>query len=1336
MASRNRSKPKLIKNLKIFIIIAISFILILEFFPSVYSSPTGGINRTVGDYGVLKSLDLVLQDKDFKTNSAQIENETKNRLDQMILIEHPTPVDSPDFEVKKITVPDPLDHEPIAFKEMEKNTIVNNTSILDFLLEQPLNYWIFARTEGKDTWTKAILRRTFALPDFNPSKWYYVDLDHNNSTGVDDENTILVNDPHHEIRVRFDLTIEDWSFDRPILPRNVLLKGGFSITIERLVNKTFPLELFILKSISYEGENFIWTTGAKFSVMPENYKLSLLAETIKISGFRERILNTSKSISPWDLLNSTLAEINGPYSLRYQFDMDITAFDIIAGLIKYENQSLSDKNWLAFYFTPAPEYDHIPRSAEIWVDSTDVQAPIDQLRYRSGISDQLSKYKIPQNIRLRYGELRKQLIYADVEWVNVPEWLTLNIDYTKVVDGQNVTVLDYTAQDVLSKMDYNSYLFPYYYLGSNHVNCTHLLIEDLPTHFTIEMTSDIGRDVLTPPSRDPQSGIVANILDNLLMRFANRFYRIGKYLKLASEGVLDLPGKAGGALINVYDGQFTSLEFYQTSNEYLDMHGNFVAFYNSTQPLPDSMNSNSSALQNASIPSNNSDITLAVSLRLNALQWANLSFGTQSEFELRMLDGQGFNGLFVDGEDFAVGSISNLPEYIKIITTDNVASYSTIDPDSNDPHDEIIEHFEFRSKVNKQLMQLQLIEIPGKMAFGKSADKIGFSTTGDEDGYIKEINFMITSDHSQPSYKLASGNFMVIIQNDEHTMGSGRLSGIKNMTLVQSENGYFEVNLNEEIPFQVMLVNNKGNFTKAKVILDPLPSRLRFQLPGVVKQTNIGLPDFRNITGGIDFSQFVFTLGRIGNDLIDLMSNMSQTLIESIGNIGFNFSISYELESYGSSLDIIAEIERGGIPVSDSDDIYATATNNVLGNSIGWTHGIIMHKDVHEQKEILRGHLYLQGMPSKASLSTHIAANRTQVDISFWEYNPRYNWLLLDIHGIQDRDVNVFYQNIPSDIDFHTSVDLVANLEIGGEMWGNVLISITDSGSDVCTRELGSLYINMHTYEPIQSIREFLISDMPSKLELDFSISRDMVLNYQASEEVEFIYSKLSKRLTDSWHHVNMILHDLPKNFAISLVSNNAFDMDEPLPLQGLPTINVHTNNTNTLDFKLFIDGAAVGQRGNNNLFLENVQDLHGRFKGDSYRIESKGLDYIRLKITDLPILDNYKINSILLEAESLRSLEFKVNLLFGVFPYFDLGKDSEGKIEITLEHTIKLFGQSMRAKVVFIDMVYENAGGLRVPVATSEFVNTINSDLKRSQNHIVMPAILVSLIITWLNNI
>ena len=81
-----------------------------------------------------------------------------------------------------------------------------------------------------------------------------------------------------------------------------------------------------------------------------------------------------------NLSSATLAEINGPYSLRFFSESNLKKYDLIAGMIKYENQTLTNKNWLKFTLTPANGYQYITHSGEIWVDSSDVQAPLDNLR--------------------------------------------------------------------------------------------------------------------------------------------------------------------------------------------------------------------------------------------------------------------------------------------------------------------------------------------------------------------------------------------------------------------------------------------------------------------------------------------------------------------------------------------------------------------------------------------------------------------------------------------------------------------------------------------------------------------------------------------------------------------------------------------------------------------------------------------------------------------------------------------------------------------------------------------------------------------------------------------
>jgi hypothetical protein len=1040
-------KFKLTRRLKVIFAFFISILLILQIIPPVFSSRDSGVTFETSDFGILRALDTLLDDKEVRLNSAEIKNETENRLKQMTLTKSENEEPELNYQVKSVYPIDPRKDEPIIFEAIKKETIANQNDIIDFLLDQPLNYYIYTRVDGTSTWTKAALRPTIVLPKFNPWRWENIDVDNNSANG-------------DEIRVRFDIVYDNILDGIQILPDpKISLSGGLGLTMERLVNRSFSLELYIAKSISYEGQNYIWTTGVTFDSTPIRYTSELLAESIEMQGMARTLLASLLTGGLGNLSSATLAEINGPYSLRFSSESNLQSFDLMAGMIKYENFSLTNKNWLIFSLTPADGYPYITHSGEIWVDSSDVQAPLDNLRWTSGFYDQSGNDKIPVNLRIRYTEDRDDLISANVELINLPDWFEIKLDYTKVVDGINVTVLDYSAANVLGLLNYTSYLFPD--IENNPslktFNCTHVELEDVPNRLHMEMTTDIGRDINLSINNNPQLGIVSNLIDNLVSRLANRFYRIGRYLKLAAEGILELPTKDGYAIIDVFDEQYTRIEFYQSNGKFLAHPGNYIGFYNQSYGISSDNNSSKEILP------------IAISGRLSGLKYATLNFGTPLEFELRILNNEPFTGLLVDGENYGFAAFSNVPEYIKVSNLDNNSFYSTIDPEGiSGTEDGIpIDQFLFAGRFDDQFMKFEINQIPGSLEFNHKEDIISFSTI--DDGFIGEFKYQITNDISKPFYKLDIGDNIFIYQDDDIITSSGMLSGLSQLTYDSSENGYFELIRDRETAFHVMLIDNTEENTKAKLILDPLPSNFLIQLPGIIKTSSLKLPDFTNFSQSMDISKMVFTLGSLGEEAIKLLGNLSQGFIDSIGNIGVNFSISYELESIGSTLDLIAEIERGGLVEERAVeaglilDPYSTMTEEVLGTEVGWTHGICMLAEEHEDIDILRGHLYLQGMPRIASLKSSFTFNTTEVDLDFREYYPRYSWLLIDLKGIQDRDVNVFFQRIPSGVDFKASVNLTTNLEIGGEMIGDVDISIKDTGSDFCTKQLGALYIYMHT---------------------------------------------------------------------------------------------------------------------------------------------------------------------------------------------------------------------------------------------------------------------------------
>ncbi len=1326
--------------------------------PSIFASEPldrGTLYRSIAahqdelDYGIAQEKDELLIEKHNNMDSPEILNNTEKVLDdiEIIELEQESPVKS--YQIENAEITSPLTQTPLIYRELEKNPIINNTSILDFILAQPLNYLIFTRYQTYDTWTQGLLRRSIAFPEFNPTKWEYIDVDHNTSTGADDENTILANDPHHEVRLRLTQTqMELKTIERPKPLQgedgHVIVSGGFSIEVQRLVNITLPLEAYFVKSISYEGKNYIWIIGWNFVETPTSFNLTITADSIKfIGGKLQELLTVLLSGDLSALQDLTLADINGPYTLNYWTDTGITSITATLGLAEIDNFTIIDRTWLQLRWDHSIYHEFIPFSGEIFLDSINIQAPIDKLRWTAGATD---ADRIPIKLTIKYCEEREELLFATVVIDELPGIFEFTADYTQTVDDLNVTVVDYEASAVVNVLEYNGYVYPYYLRpdGMDYFNSTHLKLHDIPTEFHMETTTDLTSQINTSTIYTPQFGIVVNVIDNLIMKLANRLYRIGKYLKFAAESVMTLPSSKGFVILNAYDEYFGAIEFHRSSGNYIVRDGDYFAFFDDTYVDPLKYNDPTLDL-----------INIAMSGRFSDLQFLNISFTDQTRFELKMLGGRAFNTLIIKGNEFTHAHFSNLPNYVRIESDLKGTVYSTtpLDPDdiadsdpSYDQEFNRISEFKIISVVEDQYLQLKIKDIPNEMTFKRPPGNIVFNVSGDEG--IGSFEFQITNNSKFPIYGVEEGHYAYVSQTRDFNMGSGRISGIKHIEYNPENYGRFHLELEKESKFQIIFKNelDENSKTSGRLIINPLPSEFSMDLPGIANRSEfLEFPEVTNVTDITEFSNIFFVLGNLGNEIIDLMGNISNTLIQSIGNIGTNFAFSYNLNTYNTPLDIIADIERGNW------DDYESASGT---EPVGWTHGISLTQREFEGNSLLKAHMYLQGMPQQASFESRLVGNNVYLKLDFNDYSPNYDWLLIDISGVQERDVMVYLNGIPRNIDFYAEVNLTMNLSVGGEIVGTFHIltteaniedySIDDKAQAVLSGtipgvDLGQLYIKMTQFYPILSLREIMISKIPARFYSELALATNLNVKHESSDEIEYIYTKLSKFTFGSWHHSYVIFHELPSKFELSLTSNNRFDMDKPLPLQGLPTIKVDTVTPEMLDIYIFLDGKTIGQRTNYEIFIGDTPNLLASLKDDVYKFRSLGgkLGALKIKLTNLPLTDGYKIKSLELIGEDIVGFDFKINTLFGIIPYFELGTPQNkggagnGRLEVNLNHKIKLFGNMVEAKIALVDVVYTDVGGGNIPTSTPIYFNSIAMDTSKSNNNIIIPAPIISLYTT-----
>jgi len=408
------------------IIIIIVLLLLFSSLPSIFASKpfdSGSIQRSISahssdmSYGIADEKNILLTNKSERLNSPEVLKNTEQALDEIeiIKIEPEEPVK--EYTLLNSEIVNPISETPNVFHELERNPIVNNTSVLDILLEQPLSYLIFTRYQTYDTWTEGLLRRSLAIPEFNPSKWEYIDIDHNTSTGADDENTLLTYDPHHEIRMRLTQSpfeVKEVQVPRPLqgIDGFVNLSGGLQIEIEKLVNDTFPLEAYVVKSVSYEGTNYLWVIGFEFQQTPVSFNLSVIADSVKLIGGKlEEFLSYLLSGNLSDIRDMSLTEINGPYTLNYETNTNIPSVAATVGLVRVENYSITDKSWIQIRLDKADQENTIPKIGEVFLDSLNIEAPIDTLRWEAGETD---TDRIPAILTIKYCEEREEIIYATV----------------------------------------------------------------------------------------------------------------------------------------------------------------------------------------------------------------------------------------------------------------------------------------------------------------------------------------------------------------------------------------------------------------------------------------------------------------------------------------------------------------------------------------------------------------------------------------------------------------------------------------------------------------------------------------------------------------------------------------------------------------------------------------------------------------------------------------------------------------------------------------------------------------------------------------------------------
>lgn len=1196
----------------------ISVILIVTMFP-LPRAQGAPIQRPTSDYGVYPELDGVLAEIESNRDSPEIIAVTEERLEKElktedVLLANP----SMDFEARETSPQDPYERTPSLYHDMEEyENLYGKNSILDFLMDRGVsNYYIYTRYRENYKFTRDFWRPVLVYPmDLETGK--RIDIDDDPSTG----------DPNGE-EVFISLSpIVSVSQLPSLIPfnRTLVLKMGLRVNFELLAPVDDELSIQIIKYISYEGKNYLVNVGLDFGEdIPSALMVELYTEKVNFKlAPGEKIL---EFIDNYIFGNGTnleeaaiLSSIQGPYLINYELPTNasdlVGEISVPVGLTEIIEGQKNKISWVVANIRRAEGRDHIPVTGNIRLNSPGILHPMDHINWE-GYDVDMTSMKCDAD--LYYYDEADLLTYAVLNIVDLPGKFNVKIDYSKTVNGTNVTPLEYRAEDIIGSLMYRHTQFeedtdgPYSTIGFS--------MDHVPESFDLELTTDINREMSSLLATNTSLPILTAILDSIIGHVIARFSRIGRMIGGMADGMTDLPARKGWMKLDVNDdGHFGTWEFFSTDGEYMVPSGggdfDYITFLNTTDPAEEG--------------GPEDEAMGPISGRITGISHLDVNFSNNPKFEAK-LGGRDtdapFRMLFLDGETYFKARLSNLPNCFRIEVVDNGIFIGMSDGSSDR---DLIKEMNAVYFDGTNFIRLNIEDVPGEIWYREDEGTLEvFSAVP-----FGSLEFYLSNDTGRP-FKVMEGNYVHLHQDRTSVVLSGRMHSLKHILYRPGSEGSFLMEYENETTFKAHLYNYMGGGSEAKVVIDPLPSNFSFDLPGAVGDVDLRLPDIVNVTGNADVSSLVTSSASVVESMITLASGLMEAFIGNIGGISQKVSFAYDLQE-GETLDILGYFRTGD--TSELDKVH-------------WTHGISISQDRNSRDVGMEGKFYLQGMPKKGEISSNISGDDIQLTLSFDNWRPENHWLLVESFGVQDRDAIIYMNGLKTNIDFHVDVNFITNMSIGGKIAGDVVLDVSSNP--------GQLYVHLVKYGDTTSSTDLLLSSVPTSLRLSMEVYRKIDFHYRATSAIKYIYISNSRLVDGRWYHVNGLLHDVVEKLDFVLSPNSEIDTGRPVLIQGLPRFQCTTGSKEgRLDIYLKVDGRTVGQAGRVELFARDVRSIsiEPLGTGSGYVIESTGLAYFSLEARDLPVMEAVTVNSVRMYGEGLERIEMDIDLFFGVYPVIRL---------------------------------------------------------------------------------
>jgi len=1299
--------------------VIISFILFINFGYS-FCVPEEGVPEakvesqstisTSSDYGVYGDLSNIIAEKETRYDSPEIVSETESVLSSVVPIEYQREY-LLEPKIEDIVYPD-LSY-PYVFERAETCSTTNKSTIIEFLMEQPLHYWIFTRHfndngSTHESWTKGFLRPTLEF-ELNPprlvdwDRFEKIDVDGNDTTGdlegYDIEVRLTPVIPKiNLIPPEFDLQNLTWK------RWQMLIEGGAAIEMNRLGdlgNTLSNTEVYILKYFSYDNIDYIWIVGYGLEKVPSKFALRVLSENIRLTSdapITSVIEFFQKLVNGTLLDNMTqIVSMEGPYKIQWDANESIPEIDALAGYAKLKFTDVIDpelgrikitnfteRTYFSIRMLPSSGKDIIPSHFEAKVNSANNAFNVLNL---SG--------ECKSKISAKYYEEKENITFATFSIEDLPTYLNMSLD-NNTEEGLEVSRLHFCANEKIAFFNYSEYQFldvnttPHKYYKH-----TSVLLRNIPCEFYLNGTFSARPEEEPHLVNEPGISLISRLIDSVMIRVSSRFAIIGKTLRAIPENVMNLGLDKGWFTLDIsHDDSFGCLEFWITSGARISMTGNFVGFLNNSEP--------------AMIDKKYELYPLSVSGRLSNIKKVNTRIKESSHIELWFENSEEKHPLKIfihDPSNSANASIilRNVPGHLLLEMDGGKVWFGS---------DIGIENLVYVSAHNKQYISLDISGIPNELEIVQNENEISITTLPNE--YINKVKFTICEGKL---YNLQD-DYVLLCRNETTNLVGGSISNLSNIRYIYSLPSSFTINSKGGQAVNLVLIDNR-TYTNAKIRLYPMPDSVTFELPNTINMTRLQFMEIRNLTSVSRFMSIVPMISRLGDAVITALSEATEKIISQLSSVSRDIKLSY---TSTREMTLIANISAG------KDALMKK-------HGVKWTHGLMA--DIWNDDSLGYGgvnlKLYLPNLPKKGNLNARAFNDTTQLMLTLENFHPKYNWILIDAEGLLNRNIEIYFNELPNELSIKVNASITTNWTLGKafvdgyvkwECWNS-----SDKPSEKLLK-LGEGFVAVTNAMPLLTKMNFYLPTVPASLDIKVYLSDSVKISYRSNISIKYILLKLARLVKGNWYDLYGIIHDIPTSVDIIVLPDKNFDVDSSSPLQGLPSLTINTNSRE-LDLYIYYDGHFNGQRGIYELHLKDIPDNTRVFYDNgTYKLRSDRLGLLLLKVRDMPVNKAFQIKGVEIFAEDISSFDLKMNMVFGVYPVLEISECYGGTMKLSIDSDIDINGKKP-TEAVLVDMAFTKVSGSYMPSGTSIYVNGWQSNLGDGSYHLVIPAPIATLVAT-----